>query len=86
MVLATVFIYFSYLSPYDMRVNSFISDNYILGYLFMATFIISYINIPVFAITGLILLFKRQTIRLALFLLTVTTFFIIVGRMVGDAW
>ena len=87
MMLITVLIYLSYLSPYDMRkMNSFISENFIISYLGIGAFFLSVINIPVFAITGLVLLFKRRTILLALVLLTVTAIFVITARMVEDGW
>ncbi len=81
MLLATVDIYFSYLHPFDFReTNTFIRNNSLLFFFFAFSIIISFINTPVFAITGLVFLFKRRRVGLALFLWTSTALFFIVGR------
>jgi hypothetical protein len=87
MLLATVDIYLGYLHPFDFReINSFIRDNSVLFLFFACSIIISFINTPIFAITGLVLLFKRRRIGLAFFLWTATALFFMIGRQVGDAW
>ncbi len=87
MLVSTVDIYFTYLHPFDFReINSIIRGNYVVFFLLGFSIIISFINIPVFAITGLVLLFKRRRIGLVTFLWTATALFIVAGRQVGDAW
>lgn len=87
MLLATVDIYFSYLHPFDFKeINSFIRDNSALFLFFALSIIISFINVPVFVITGLVLLFKRRRVGLVFFLWTATALFFMIGRQVGDAW
>jgi hypothetical protein len=55
-----------------------------LGYIVYYAFIISIVNIPIFGISGFILLIQRQRIGLAILLVTAVLAYVIFLRLYGD--
>lgn len=55
-----------------------------LGYIIYYAFMISIVNIPIFGISGVILLIKRQRIALAILLLTALLAYVIYLKIHGD--
>lgn len=87
MIIASLYGLFSILL-YDQwhRINSIVYSNNFSAHLVYYAFMISIINIPVFLISGVILLVKRQRIGIAIFILAAAILCITFGRMMGDSW
>lgn len=87
MTIATGYVYLSYLRADEfVAINTFIQGNSILFFLLGISILISFVNIPVFAIAGFLFLLKRRRIMLGLILWMAAGAFFYVGRQVGDAW
>ena len=86
MTIASLYGLFSLLL-YDQwyRINSIVYSNYFSAHLVYYAFMISIINIPIFLISGIVLLVKRQKIGIAIFILGAAILCIIFGRMIGDS-
>lgn len=87
MIMISLYGFLSFLYPRDwQRINSVVYAHYFSAHLVYYSFMISMVNIPVFGISSLILLIKRQQIGLALVLILAATIYFIFGRMMGDGW
>ena len=87
MIMISLYGFLSLLYPNDwQRINSVAYANYFFAHLVYYSFMLSLINIPVFLISSLTLLIKRQRIGLALVLILTSTIYFLFARMVGDGW
>lgn len=70
---------------YEATVNSFIYPSF-FGYIISFAFMISIFNLPVFGVSAVVLLIKRQMIGLSALLLLAAISYFTFGKMMGDGW